>query len=81
MDDQSSTFSFRMMPAIMLALMFYSSMYLYLGDGPFFPRFVQDAKNCRTNWWPNLLMVNNFVNTDKTVSGQSHMKWNILLIL
>jgi hypothetical protein len=56
------------MPAIMLGLMFYSSFYLYLSEGPFFPRWIGDAENCRWNWWPNLLMINNFVNTDSTVS-------------
>ncbi|ELT92578.1 hypothetical protein CAPTEDRAFT_186947 [Capitella teleta] len=69
----------RMMPAIMLGLAFYSSLYLYLGDGPFYPPFIQDAENCRTNWWPNLLMINNIVNTEKTnaLSGLRNPGWDV----
>lgn len=54
----------RLMPAMMLTLMFYTCFYRYLADGPLFPSDVADAGNCRVNWWVDPLMVHNIVRTE-----------------
>jgi len=53
----------KLMPAFMLCLTFYTCLYRYFTQGPMVPPEITDAENCRTNWWPNLLMISNLVNT------------------
>ena len=55
------------MPSYMLVIMFYTSTYRYLASGPLFPPDIEDAENCKINWWTNLLLVQNLVNTDQQV--------------
>ncbi len=57
----------RLMPACMFILMFYSGLYRHVFVGPFEPPTIADAENCRVNWWTNLLMISNLVNTNKQV--------------
>ena len=55
------------MPAYMFVTMFYTCLYEYFTSGPMVPPFITDAENCRNNWWINLLMLNNLVDTDNAV--------------
>lgn len=55
------------MPTYMLIIMFYACTYRYLASGPMFPADIQDAENCKVNWWVNLLLVQNLVNKSEQV--------------
>lgn len=57
----------RLMPGIVMSLMFYTSTYRYFADGPVFPTDISDGDNCRVNWWVDLLMVHNLVRTETMV--------------
>ena len=58
----------RLVAAIMLVLMFYTCSIEYVSsESPIAPNEIGDALNCRTNWWTNLLLVQNLVNTDYLV--------------
>ena len=58
----------RLVAAIMLVLMFYTCSIEYVSsESPIAPNEIGDALNCRTNWWTNLLLVQNIVNTDYLV--------------
>ncbi|XP_064599253.1 O-acyltransferase like protein-like [Liolophura sinensis] len=61
----------RLTPIYMIILMAFSCLYPYLASGPLFPRLIQDAENCKTNWWTNLLYVNNLVNDKQMCMGWS----------
>ncbi|WAR14881.1 NRF6-like protein [Mya arenaria] len=54
----------RLTPLYMLVLMAFACLYQYLGSGPFWPSKIWDAEHCKTNWWTNLLYVNNVVGTN-----------------
>ncbi|WAR14883.1 NRF6-like protein, partial [Mya arenaria] len=57
-------FVLRLTPIYMLVLMAFGCLYQYLGSGPFWPSKIWAAEHCKTNWWTNLLYVNNLVGTD-----------------
>lgn len=48
--------------------MFTATLTKFLSKGPFYPVDVGLDGNCRTNWYLNMLYINNLVNTDKMVS-------------
>ena len=58
----------RVIPALMFTILFYFTTYKVFTGGPFSSSEIGDAENCRLNWWTNLLMLNNLVNTEKSVS-------------
>lgn len=63
--------------AIMVALA--ASWFNHLGSGPMWNHIVStETEDCRQNWWYNLLYVNNYINTDKTVSQTEIMFSHIL---
>ena len=72
---------FRLVPTLMMVLMFYAAMYKYVSGGPLAPIKVQDAENCKENWWTDLLLVHNLVNTEKIVSGQLHLEMCVQLVV
>lgn len=45
-----------------LVIGFVATLYPYLGSGPYSGYLGHSAQNCKSNWWTNLLYVNNFVN-------------------
>ncbi|XP_052083555.1 nose resistant to fluoxetine protein 6-like [Mytilus californianus] len=55
----------RLTPLYMIALMVLTCLLKYFGDGPFWPSVIPLADNCRTNWWTNLLYINNFLPASK----------------
>ncbi|KAL3870701.1 hypothetical protein ACJMK2_038745 [Sinanodonta woodiana] len=56
----------RLTPPYMLFLFFYSILFPYLDNGPFwFYSSFKDWDMCKESWWTNLLYVNNLVKTDK----------------
>ncbi|KAK9869952.1 hypothetical protein WA026_006050 [Henosepilachna vigintioctopunctata] len=55
---------FTLLYAVVLG--FYMTIFVHLGDGPFWRERVEDEQErCIENWWTNLLYINNYVNVDK----------------
>jgi hypothetical protein len=41
-----------------------------MGSGPLWNRYLDMEKGtCRQNWWLNILMLSNYINTEKIVSS------------
>ncbi len=57
----------RLTPPYMLTLMFVTWLSGPIVSGRFYDKKQGLNPNCRTNWWTNLLYINNLVNTDKLV--------------
>ena len=57
-------FYFRITPPYMLVLATYSFLYIYLGEGPMWPKSLNVCDKCHTDWWRHLLYVNNLVGVD-----------------
>ncbi|XP_068723591.1 nose resistant to fluoxetine protein 6-like [Montipora capricornis] len=52
----------RLTPSYMFAILFYSNLYAFLGEGPYW--FIrQNSTSCEKYWWTNLLYINNFYPT------------------
>ncbi|XP_030026901.2 nose resistant to fluoxetine protein 6 [Manduca sexta] len=55
----------RLIVAYAIVIFFISAIYPYTGSGPLWNRAVaHDTDQCRKNWWLNLLMVSNYVDTE-----------------
>ncbi|XP_074616380.1 nose resistant to fluoxetine protein 6-like [Acropora palmata] len=52
----------RLTPSYMFAVLFFSNLYAFLGDGPVWFRN-QNSTACDEYWWTNLLYINNFYPT------------------
>ncbi|XP_045194786.2 uncharacterized protein LOC123550421 [Mercenaria mercenaria] len=60
----------RLTPSYMLVLMVGTVILPYILNGPMWTEDdLPYMKTCRTNWWTNLLYVNNYVNTDEICMG------------
>lgn len=58
----------RLIPIYGLVILFMTSAFKYLGDGPVWRKLKESQEiNCRENYWTNLLFINNFVNPSKIV--------------
>lgn len=58
----------RLIPIYGLVILFMTSAFKYLGDGPIWRRLKESQEiTCRENYWTNLLFINNFVNPSKIV--------------
>ncbi len=53
----------------MIILIFNANLSRYIGNGPFFPNDGYEVDSCKTNWWQNLLYINNFFNFDTSVNN------------
>ena len=62
----------RITPPYLLVIMFSGCLSQYLGSGPYFPRDGFEP-NCKTNWWVNLLYINNIVGSEKMVRQLSEV--------
>ncbi|XP_063367562.1 nose resistant to fluoxetine protein 6-like [Cydia amplana] len=55
----------RLMPAFAIVIFFVSAVYPYTGSGPMWPKLVEgETGSCRKNWWLNLLMLNNYIDSE-----------------
>ncbi|XP_075982787.1 nose resistant to fluoxetine protein 6-like [Anticarsia gemmatalis] len=55
----------RLVVAFAIVVFYTSAVFPYTGNGPLWNRAVaHDTEQCRKNWWLNLLMVNNYVDTE-----------------
>lgn len=48
----------------------------YLGSGPAWKETIEDhiTEKCRSNWWTNLLFINNFIPRKEMVSLKSYIR-------
>ncbi|KAG7298020.1 hypothetical protein JYU34_018781 [Plutella xylostella] len=54
----------RLAPGLAVVLWYICSALKYTGSGPLWPSYTRmEAGYCQKNWWTNMLMVNNFVDT------------------
>ncbi|KAF8796918.1 nose resistant to fluoxetine protein 6-like [Argiope bruennichi] len=60
----------RLTPAYMMIIAFWTTIYPYLSSGPL-SLDVDIDYNCKTNWWWNLLYINNFQSTADQCMGWS----------
>ena len=50
----------RLTPTYLFVLMIYTNLTHYFCTGPFMPDYVMDIDSCATEWWKNMLYINNF---------------------
>jgi hypothetical protein len=54
----------------MFSLAYFTATYRFSEKSPFFPPQSVDFENCRDGqWWPNLLLLHNLINTDHQVTS------------
>ena len=58
--------------------MVYAAFGKYLGSGPLFDWQSDRVRDCNTNWWANLLFINNFVKPREMVSGCVSSSYSLL---
>ncbi|XP_058828421.1 nose resistant to fluoxetine protein 6-like [Topomyia yanbarensis] len=57
----------RILPLYLFVILVTATIYRHLKLGPLYDRAIgMEAKNCRMNWWINLLFLNNYVLADET---------------
>ncbi|KAJ4446701.1 hypothetical protein ANN_13398 [Periplaneta americana] len=62
----------RLTPAYAMVVLFEATLKSYLSSSPLFQQAADvSTSRCQTNWWTNLLFINNYVNADSSVS---HLK-------
>ena len=54
----------RLTPVYGIILGFFATMMVYLGSGPGWANVNAEAEMCRSNWWKNLLYINNYFPDD-----------------
>ncbi|KAL0819720.1 hypothetical protein ABMA28_007773 [Loxostege sticticalis] len=55
----------RLVVALAVVIFYVCAIFPYTGSGPLWERFkTGETGACRANWWVNLLMLSNYVNTD-----------------
>lgn len=58
----------RLTPLLAIVILFNSTLMVHLFRGPIWDSCVaEEYRNCRKNWWTNLLYINNFVDRSNTV--------------
>ncbi|XP_068723765.1 nose resistant to fluoxetine protein 6-like [Montipora capricornis] len=62
----------RLTPSYMFVILFYSNLYAFLGEGPYWFSS-QNSTLCEKYWWTNLLYINNFYPTN---SGNQCLGWS-----
>ena len=64
----------------MLAMIAISILMEVLGSGPHWHRYVEESRNtCHTNWWANILYINNIVNLVSIDKEQGHLEQDQLV--
>ncbi|XP_046394827.1 nose resistant to fluoxetine protein 6-like [Ischnura elegans] len=62
----------RLTPVYIIIVAFYATLFRRMGEGPLWDAKVGlEAERCQTNWWTNLLYLNNYVNTSQLCMFQS----------
>lgn len=62
----------RLTPSYMMIVFFHATLLPHMGSGPFWDATVGlEQRRCATNWWSNLLYINNYVNVGDMCMFQS----------
>ncbi|KAK9869954.1 hypothetical protein WA026_006052 [Henosepilachna vigintioctopunctata] len=62
----------RLTPAYIVVLGFYCTIFIHLGEGPFWEqRIGVEQERCVASWWTNILYINNYVKLDQMCMFQS----------
>ncbi|PSN34669.1 hypothetical protein C0J52_19812 [Blattella germanica] len=62
----------RLTPSYMMLVFFFATLMPHMGSGPFWDKVVgHEQRRCATNWWTNLLYINNYVNVGDMCMFQS----------
>ncbi|CAG9766404.1 unnamed protein product [Ceutorhynchus assimilis] len=65
----------RLVPAVALMVGFHGTWLVHLSKGPYWDMFVgQEYRNCRKNWWTNVLFINNYIDNNNMCL---HQTWYI----
>ncbi|XP_019887199.1 nose resistant to fluoxetine protein 6 [Ooceraea biroi] len=63
---------FRLTPSYMTVIFFHAWILPFLGSGPFWKHEIEkESIRCATNWWTNLLYINNYVKSTEMCMFQS----------
>ncbi|XP_074042229.1 nose resistant to fluoxetine protein 6 isoform X3 [Leptinotarsa decemlineata] len=55
----------RLTPVYAFVIFYYATVFNHTGNGPLWKVIAgEDSKDCRRNWWTNLLYISNYVNPD-----------------
>jgi hypothetical protein len=46
-------------------MLMFSTLAVHVGSGPFWAFMIRQSNNCQSNWWANLLYINNYIDTKK----------------
>ncbi|XP_060580455.1 uncharacterized protein LOC132737209 [Ruditapes philippinarum] len=66
----------KMTPPYMLIMITFVYLYMYLGDGPIWPKEIAVADSCRTDWWKHLLYISNLIGVDGVEPQNQCMAWS-----
>lgn len=73
--------TFRLTPVYAVIIFFFATLQYKMGSGPLWESFIgTDKQNCQKTWWISLLYLNNYVETDKTVSIQLNIGFVQLIL-
>ncbi|PNF21712.1 hypothetical protein B7P43_G10359 [Cryptotermes secundus] len=62
----------RLTPAYAIVILISATLYRYVGSGPLLPVIAnQMAEGCQSNWWTNILYINNYFDMNRTCVPQS----------
>lgn len=59
----------RIFPVYGTLIVTYIFILPYINDGPYWRKMIyRESERCQTNWWTNVLYINNYVHTDELVN-------------
>ncbi|XP_068082915.1 nose resistant to fluoxetine protein 6 [Anabrus simplex] len=62
----------RLTPLLAAVILFHATLLQYMGSGPLWERLIKFQRDsCESNWWPDLLYVQNYVNNREMCVGHS----------
>ncbi|KAJ3650137.1 hypothetical protein Zmor_021845 [Zophobas morio] len=62
----------RLTPTLAFVVAFHCTWLIHISRGPFWDKIIGDEyRNCRKNWWTNLLYINNYVNKEEMCLQQT----------
>lgn len=69
MFDYDIYVTFRLVVGLVVVLFYICAVYPYSGTGPLWPKtYSYETLPCRKYWWLNILMLNNYIETENIVS-------------
>lgn len=69
---------FRLTPAVLVMVAIDATWLVHAGRGPFWDKMIGgEYRRCRSNWWTNLLYINNYANKEEMVIFSKVSKENV----